>query len=128
VMPAPVAEGHCGLVKPSANPEGEFVLQPDLHPLTQTGTGGPFKLDAPAGSSVMCARAELLPVVNDAEVVVAGYPFMIAEDPGERLGVLEFSGGKFGFRLLQGALTADEQKRLAPRLERMQKKASAIAQ
>jgi len=127
VAPAPVAEGACGVVKPTADKQGEFVVQPDLHPLTQTGKGQRFTLDAPAGSLVMCARATLLPLANDAEIVVGGFPFMIAEDPGERIGVLEFSDGEFRFRMIEGALTAAEQARLAPRLEQMRKLADDVA-
>jgi hypothetical protein len=127
VTAAPVAEGACGVIKPTADQQGEFLAQPDLHPLTQAGQGQRFTLDAPAGSPVMCARASLLPVVNDAELVVSGHPFMIAEDPGERIGVLEVSDGKFRFRMVQGALTADEMKRLAPRLEDMRNVADKIA-
>jgi hypothetical protein len=127
VTAAPVAEGACGLIKPTADKQGEFVAQPDLHPLTQAGQGKRFTLDAPAGSPVMCARASLLPVVNDAELVVSGYPFMIAEDPGQRIGVLEVNDGTFRFRMVQGELTAAEQKRLAPRLEDMLRLADKIA-
>jgi hypothetical protein len=127
IATAPPAEGACGVIKPSADKQGEFVAQPDLHPLTQTGKGQRFTLDAPAGSVVMCARAELLPVVNDAELLVAGFPFMIAEDPGERIGVLEFNEGRFGFRMVQGKLKAAEQKQLALRLEDMRKLADKIA-
>ena len=127
VTAAPVAEGACGVIKPTADQQGELVAQPDLHPLTQAGQGRRFTIDAPAGSPVMCARASLLPVVNDAELIVSGYPFMIAEDPGERIGVLEVSDGKFRFRMVQGALTAEEMKRLAPRLEDMHKVADKFA-
>jgi len=76
---------------------------------------------------VMCARAALLPAVNDAEIVVAGFPFMIAEDPGDRIGVLEISDGTFRFRMVQGELTAEEKMRLAPRLEAMHGLADKIA-
>ena len=127
VSMAPVAEGACGVIKPTADKQGAFVAMPDLHPLTQTGTGQRFTLDAPAGSVVMCARAALLPLANDAELVVAGFPFMIAEDPGERIGVLEVSDGKFRFRMVQGVLTAAETKQLAPRIEEMHKVADGIA-
>ena len=128
VTTAPVAEGACGVIKPTADQQGEFVAQPDLHVLAQTGSGQRFKLDdAPAGSFVMCARAAVLPVANDAELVLSGYPFMIAEDPGDRIGVLEISDGKFRFRMVQGALTVTETRQLAPRLEEMHKVADKIA-
>jgi hypothetical protein len=127
VTTAPAVEGACGVIKPSADGQGAFVAQPDLHPLIQTGKGQRFTVDAPQGSSVMCARAALLPAVNDAEIVVAGFPFMIAEDPGDRIGVLEISDGMFRFRMVQGELTAQEKMRLAPRLEAMHGLADKIA-
>jgi hypothetical protein len=127
VTAAPVAEGACGVIKPTADKQGELEVQPDLHVLTQAGKGQRFALDAPAGSVVMCARAALLPVANDAEQVVSGFPFMIAEDPGDRIGVLEVADGKFRFRMVQGELTAAETKRLTPRLEEMHTVAEKIA-
>jgi hypothetical protein len=121
-----MAEGACGVIKPTEDKQGAFVAMPDLHPLTQTGKGRRFTLDAPAGSVVMCARAALLPVANDAELIIAGFPFMIAEDPGDRIGVLEVSEGKFAFRMVQGKLTAAEQTQLAARLEEMHSLADKI--
>jgi hypothetical protein len=95
-------------------------MQPDLHPLDQTGPGKTFKLDAPTGSAVMCARAKLLPTPYDIQVVLAGFPFMIAQDPGNRVGVLEIDQGTAKFRMVQGAMTEDEQKALKPLLDEMQ--------
>ena len=37
VTAAPVAEGACGVIKPTADKQGELVVQPDLHVLTQAG-------------------------------------------------------------------------------------------
>ncbi len=119
VTPAPVAEGACGVIKPSADGQGAFVARPKLHVLAQTGKGQRFTLDAPQGSVIMCARAALLPLTHDAELAVAGFPFMIAEDPGDRIGVLEISDGRFRFRMVQGELSAEEKARLASRLEEM---------
>ena len=116
----PAAEGRCAIVRPDAQGQPNFTEAPDLHPLTQTGPGKNFTIPpATDGASVMCTRAELLPVVNDAEVLLAGYPFTIVEDPGERMGVLEYSDGKFSFRMMDGELKPAEEKLLATRLRQM---------
>lgn len=124
----PAAEGRCAIVRPDAKGEPQITDAPDLHVLTQTGPGKNFTLPAATdGASVMCTRAELLPVVNDAEVLLQGYPFTIVEDPGQRMGVLEYSDDKFSFRMMDGKLTPDEEKLLAPRLKQMIEVANRLA-
>lgn len=130
-QPAPSAasaeEEKCGFVTDSVDGKGALIPRPDVHPLTQTGQGKDFKVDAPEDASIMCQRPSIIPAAHDIEVVLGGYPFYIIEKDSERIGALEIDLGTCQFRMLRGELTPAEQAKLDARMAEMQKIANAIA-
>jgi hypothetical protein len=117
----------CGLLVDTPDGKGEFQELADLHPMTQTGPGKTFYVDAPLDAGVMCGRASVLPMPYDIQVAMTGHAFYIIEKPSNRVGVLEMIDGLCQFRMLTGDLTEAEKSLLEPRLEEMQRIAAAAA-
>jgi hypothetical protein len=124
---APAAEEKCGLVVDSADGNGALLPRPDIHPLSQTGQGKAFTVDAPEDASIMCQRSSIIPAANDIEVVLAGYPFYIIEKDSERIGTLEIDLGECQLRMVRGELSTAEQATLQVRMAEVQRVANAIA-
>lgn len=100
---------------------------PDLRVLEQTASPGRFEPAIPQGTTaVICARTNVVPAANDDEVLWLGLPLFITE-PGDggRYGVLEVNDGRYRFRLIHGALTADEQPLVDQRLAEFQRRLAA---
>jgi hypothetical protein len=114
-------EGKCGLLLDTPDGKGMFQPRPELHPLSQTGPGKTFAIDAPAGAAVMCGRSSILPMPHDIQVVLTGRAFYIINKESDRIGVIEMDEGRCEYRMVKGALTADEEAQLQPRLDAMQK-------
>jgi hypothetical protein len=98
------------------------VMAPGLHVLRDTALSQPFEPRLDEGVvSIVCSRDHLLPASNDDKVLWLGLPLHIAEmgSPG-RLGVLELDQGRYRFRMLEGALRAEEQAELDARLAEFQ--------
>jgi hypothetical protein len=120
-------EIKCGLLVDTPDGTGKFEELPDLHPLSQTGAGKTFTVDAPLDAGVMCGRSSVVPMPYDIQIAITGHAFYIIEKPSNRLGVLEIIDGICQYRMLSGELSAEEQKQLEPRLEEMQRIAAAAA-
>jgi hypothetical protein len=117
----------CGLLLDTPDGTGKFEERTDLDPISQTGPGKSFFVDAPLEAGVMCGRSSVLPLPYDIQVAMTGHAFYIIEKPSNRVGVLEIIDGLCQYRLLTGDLTANERTQLQPRLEEMQRIAAAAA-
>jgi hypothetical protein len=74
----------------------------------------------------MCARRSIIPEMADAQILKQlGVPVYIQQ--GDRLLVLEMSGGQFRVRMVQGSLTSAEITPLQRRLNELQGKARKAA-
>ncbi len=124
---APPTESKCGLLIDTPDGKGQFEERGDLRPLSQTGPGKTFAVDAPLEAAVMCGRSSILPMPYDIQVAITGRPFYIINQDSDRIGVLEINDGLCEYRMVKGALTADEEKLLEPRLQEMQTIAAGMA-
>ncbi len=124
---APPTEGKCGLLLDTPDGQGQFEERADVRPLSQTGPGKTFMVDAPLDAGVMCGRSSVIPMPHDVQVVMTGRDFYIIDKQSDRIGVLEMNDGLAEYRMLKGALGADEEKLLQQRLDEMQNIAADMA-
>ena len=127
VATAPPTEGKCGLLLDTPDGKGQFEERAELRPLSQTGPGKIFAVDAPLDAAVMCGRSSIIPMPYDVQVAITGRAFYIINKDSDRIGVLAMNDGLCEYRMVKGALTADEEALLQPRLEEMQKIAADMA-
>jgi len=122
--PRPLREVRCDLME--TTPEGRMstIEAPDLHVLQQTAGTGRFAPEIPEGTAgIMCGRSSIMPSAHDDEVIILGVPLFIAETGSAgRLGVLEIDQGRYRFRMLEGRLSADEQRAMDGRLDEFQRR------
>ena len=123
----PPTEGKCGLLLDSPDGQGQFEERAEVRPLSQTGPGKIFMVDAPLGAGVMCGRSSVLPMPYDVQIAMTGHDFYIIDKQSDRIGVLEMNEGLAEYRMLKGALSTDEETLLQQRLEAMQGIAAAMA-
>jgi len=109
----PKVEKACGVLVQKGD-KSEYVAAPGLKVM-----GGPTQLAVPADKgqviAVRCTRDTVVPTQGDGRVIVlARKPFMIED--AARLASLEIDKGQFRLRMLEGQLTAEEQKAVQARL------------
>ena len=76
------------------------------------------KIDEGKVTTLMCARASLVPDSSDWVVLNAGLPFYIRAD--DRLLALEIVHNQLQARIVQGALTSEEKELMQARLNELQ--------
>ena len=100
-----------GPVKVTATIEGKSKFAVPLPPGVTTG-------------QIMCTRDSLIPLPNDYKLLLAGFPLAIGDNGTghpKGLGVLDVADGKLRFQMIDGKMTADQQKSVQARLEQLQR-------
>lgn len=120
----PVTEIECSYVTAPDGQPGDVVNDANLKVLVQTAAPGQYRSGLPAGVEIACVRSSIVPAPNDWEVIMDGHPFYIVEQlPSggyDRIGVIEFTDGRFRYRLVRGQLNAEEARRVDRRVNEFQ--------
>jgi hypothetical protein len=98
----------CGVLFEADSGEIKNQILPTLH-VAALDQHAEFSLpsEVPARvRGIMCGRESIVPLANDYKVLLAGYTFNIVA--GERVGVLEISGGQLRFRMIDGKMSDEE--------------------
>jgi hypothetical protein len=118
--PGELSETRCGWQIEQADGSYRTQMTPDLRVLEQAALPGAFAPDVPANArAVNCGRTSIVMAEHDDEVIMLGFPLIITEaiaSPDRRIGVLEIVGGRYQFRMLQGAFTEAEERAINDRI------------